>query len=242
MADSKLKRAVDYAFKHSIADMPSQWELENRYSFSARFEEKMAQLIKSVNKKYFTLFGFTFPRYTIGLLFTVAAGVTVGVMRYRDIIDYNQSRLIFAMAELILITVFGISAKKISYNMTRTLQTGFADYEEAEQEDDLEFNAPLPPENYEKTSEYRTTSSHTMEFTDAAGRIIYYNRIDIRTGVLNKIDSPDNINTTKIGEWHAIWFEKDGLTNLVWADDKYRYQLKGNCSIDKLTQMAESLK
>ncbi|MBR4036887.1 MAG: hypothetical protein IKJ05_09225, partial [Oscillospiraceae bacterium] len=205
MADSKLKRALIYAFNQNIDDMPPIQELEHRYSFSERFEEKMELLIHSVNKKYYCIFGFTFPKYILGLIFTMAVAISIAMLKYRDIIDYSQARFLFAVAELILLTVFGISTKKISYNMTRTLQTGFKDYDETEQEDDLKFPVPVPPENYTKTNEYRTSSSHNMEFTDTIGRIIYYNRIDIRTGVLNKIDSPDEVKTIRVGQWHAVW-------------------------------------
>ncbi len=242
MADNKFKRALDYAFNQEMNEMPPQYELESRYSFSENFENRMEKLISEMKKKYFNILGLSVSRYAVCFVLMALVAIIVIILRYKNIVNYSDARFIFAISELLLLGIFGINTGKTSHNMTRTLRTGFADYEETEgNADELEFSIPVPPENYEKTSEYRTTTDHTVEYTDTLGRVINYIRIDIRSGTLPKIETPDKVTALKVDQWEAIWFVKDGLTNLIWADKKYRYQLTGNCSIEKLIKMAESI-
>ncbi len=241
MADSKFKRALDYSFNREMNEIPSRQELESRYSFSESFENRMEKLINEMKKKYFNIFGLPVSRYAVCFVLMALVAIVVIILRYKNLVSYSDARFIFTISELLLLAIFGINTRKISYNMTRTLQTGFVDYEEAEDTaDELEFPIPEPPESYEKTSEYRTTN-HTVEYKDTVGRVINYIRIDIRSGMLPKIETPDKVNAIKVGQREAVWFIKDGLTSLIWADKKYRYQLTGSCNIEKLIKMAESI-
>lgn len=242
MADNKFKHALEYAFNQEINEMPSRYELESRYSFSENFEIKMEKLIKEMKKKYFNLFGLSVSRYNVCFVLMALAALIVFILKYKNIVSYSDARFILAITELLLLAIFGINIKKGDYTMPQTLQTGFADYEKDESTaDELEFPIPVPPENYEKTNEYRTTTNHTVEYTDTMGRVINYTRIDIHSGILPKIETSDKVTALKVGQWEAIWFIKDNLTNLVWADNRYRYQLTGSCSIENLIKMAESI-
>lgn len=241
MADSKFKRALNYSFQQEMDEIPPQYELEKKYVFSQDFEEKMKKLIKSVNKKYVYAFGLVLPRYAIGILMIVIAGSVVLMLRSRNILDRSTARLVFSIAELLVLLMFGVSLKSAGSKMTTSIQTGFSDTDEETHATELEFNIPVSPVNYSKSNEYRTTTLHTVEYKDAVGRVIYYERIPINGGVLTKIDTPDNINSCKVHQWEAIWFEKNSQTHLVWADSLYRYILKGDCETGTLIKMAESL-
>lgn len=242
MADSKFRRALNYSFLQEIDEAPSQYELERKYVFSQDFEEKMKKLIKDVNRKYFVVAGFVLPKYTIGVVVMIAVAVAVLTMRYKNIIDRSTARFIFSLSEITILAIFGVSTRQVGHNMTRTMQTGFTDFEdEAQQQYELEFPVPVSPLNYSKSGEYRTTTLHTIQYKDIAGRLIDYERVNISDGVLTKIDTPEQINSCKVHHCEAIWFEKGNEIILVWADDFYRYILKGVCDIDVLIKMAESI-
>lgn len=241
MADSKFKRALNYSFQQEMDEIPPQYELERKYVFSHEFEEKMKKLIKDVNKKYVYAFGLVLPRYTVGILLLVIAMAAILAMRSKNILDRSTARLFFSVAELIIVLIFGVSIKSAGTELTKTPQSAFSGSEEDNTAPELEFEIPVSPLSYSKSNEYRTTTLHTVEYKDAVGRIIYYERISINGGFLPKIDTPENINSCRVHRWEAIWFEKDGQTNLVWADSFYRYTLKGMCNIDMLMEMAESL-
>ncbi len=241
MADSKFRQALDYSFRQEMDEIPPQYELERKYIFSVDFEEKMKKLINSVNQKYVYAFGLVLPRYAIGILLIIITGIAVLTMRSRNILDRSTARLVFSVAELLIVLVFGVSLKSTGTKMATTLQTGFSDSEQDTSAPELEFIIPVSPLSYSKSNEYRTTTLHTVEYKDAVGRVIYYERIPINGGVLTKIDTPEQVNSCKVHQWEAIWFEKDSWTNLVWADTFYRYTLKGVCDVDMLMKMAESL-
>ena len=241
MADSKFKRALNYSFQQEMDEIPPQYELERKYVFSHEFEEKMRKLIKDVNKKYVYAFGLVLPRYTVGVLLLIIAMAAVLAMRNRNMLDRPTARLLFSVAELIIVLIFGVSIKSAGTELTRTPQSAFSGSEEDNTAPELEFEIPVSPLSYSKSNEYRTTTLHTVEYRDAVGRVIYYERISINGGLLTKIDTPEHINSCRVHRWEAIWFEKDGQTNLVWADSFYRYTLKGMCNIDMLMEMAESL-
>lgn len=241
MAENKLKRAFEYAFMLEMDEIPAPQELETIYSFSDEFESKMAKLTEKVKKQYFTVLGFPFSKYAIGISLMFLSALAVFLLKYKNIIDRSTSRLIFTAVEFFILSVFGVSLRRVNHDMTRTARTGFTEYEEPAAAEELEFPLPVPPEDYRKTNEYRTTTTHTAEYTDVAGRKISYSRIDIRTGVLTKIDTPSSLNTTRVGQLEAVWFIKDGQTNLIWADKRYRYQLTGMCDIKTLTEMAQTI-
>lgn len=243
MKNSKLKSALKEVYIQEINSFPPEYELAKQYSFSAAFKVKVEELAQRTNRQYITLLGWAVPRTVLVLILAAVIVIPVGWLYYTGIVNLSTARLIFGMSEIALLYAFGTNVRNASRSFTRSYKTAFTDgSQEEEQPPPLDFALPVPPDGYVKTNEYRSTVSHTAEFTDSLGRKINYSRININQGVLTKIDTA-GIQLTKleINGNEAAVFVKDGATNLVWADRYYRYHITGTCSPDKLIKMAETL-
>ncbi len=243
MKKSKLKSALQMVYMQEADSYPSECELEKQYSFSVAFKIKMEELAEQTNKQYITLLGRAIPRTTLVLVLAATIIIPVGRLYCTGAVHRSTARLIFGVAEIILLCAFGTNVRNTSRSFTRSYKTAFTDSdEEDELPQQLDFALPVPPVGYEKTSEYRTTVTHTAEYTDSLGRTISYSRIDIKQGMLTKIDTAGvQLTQLEIKGTEAVYFIKDGMTNIVWADRHYRYHIKGSCSPDKLIKMAETI-
>ena len=243
MKNNLLKSALETVYMQEMDSIPPQQILESEYSFSAAFKAKMEDMIKQANRDYITVFGIAAPRNRLVLALAALILLPVGWLYYKGIIDRSAARLSVAVAEFFLLAAFGTNMRRETRRFTGGYSTAFADGEENPQGQELEFSLPVPPEGYTKTNEYRTTVSHMIEYKDALGRIILYTRVNIEQGVLTRIDTDNaDVSRISINGNDAALFVKDGQTNLVWADKFYRYHLKGSCTKEMLTEMADSIK
>lgn len=197
--------------------LPSEEELSG-ITFSENFREKMRHVLMRQKRGFYVLFGTAGRR---------VASITVAV--------------------LVAATVTTVSVEALREPVARFFAEVYEKFTQIVFADDtLDQTSFVPrkpfhiPEGFELVSENYTGSSYMLVYTSKNGEQFVFEQLP--QNAVTEADT-EGVHYTEItiNNLIGITYQNKGITNILFADDIYSYQLSGTCLFDDLIQIAESI-
>lgn len=217
--DEKLILAFELYNKKLCESLPSDEELK-RITFSEAFESKMRKLILMQKKSYF---------YMIN---TAAKRVALIVL-----------------AIIITLTTTAFSVKAIREAVIEFFIETFTTHSEVSVEGDevpvyTEFKRVEPqylPEGYAFSRDLSNEDFCFIEYANTENDIINYSQCRNNDEVLFVDTENIEFRNVYINGVEGIGYESKGVNRIVFGDEKYFYDIKGQVSMEELLKIAESI-
>lgn len=214
--DDMLKKAFIIADKKYVDSLPEDQDIN--YQFSKRFENRMKNIIKQVNKYGSLRKRMSWYKKTVAIaasiLIVFASSMNVSAVR----------RAVFEF-----ISVIYEKYTEIFFTSPDTVYTG-------------DFKVSLPsyiPEGYEEVTK-DTDGFVYLEYTKGEDYILYEQN--------NLADVSVHINTenivledTEFKGLPAKYYSNQGIQNLIWYDDRYMYSISTTLDREELYRIADSV-
>lgn len=219
----QLKESLEESIKLEYSWADSWQEEDCHHVFSDRFLHKMEKITAVAEHDYVSWGRFRITRMTACLLIIVIVMLLAGcgLLVHQAIIHWDTTRNV----------------------QNGTMDITF-DVEDPEgQLVDQGLRKPKTPSNYTIMEETPEKETVTVEYfnRDDGTAISYVQDTGVSAGGLS-IDNDDNSFTrTSVHGWQGYMSEKNKDVFIIWSDGIYLYTLSGNCNIDILWQMADSL-
>lgn len=220
--DDLIENTVQEALaaKYSWAD---DWDEETcSYEFSVTFQKGMKKAFAASDRKYVSIDRFRMRRAAAALLITAALMALAGC-------------------------AYAVTQAVINWNEKQNDRNGTLDvYFDIDDPDrtleDKGLRKPETPAGYEIVSEEKDDTDYTIEYRKGSKEIIYSQQGNVETmGLSIDNDDPGFKEITVNGYKGYSSYDEYGCF-MVWSDGIYLYDIGGNCSMDILEEMAESLK
>lgn len=219
--DEKLIKAFEIYNKKLCESLPDDEELKD-ITFSEAFEKKMQKLIRVQKKSYFYLIN------------------TVG-----------KRVAIIILAIMISLTATTFSVKAIRETVIEFITETFEKFTKISVENEelnppqVEFVKTAPqyiPGGYTVESEIDIGGLYQINYNNNENNPIVYGQ-ELYYGSINHINTEDvEYEKIFINSYEGVFYNKNSVNTLVFADDTYMYTIYGQISKDELIKIAESIK
>ena len=221
--DGELKTALCNAMECEYSELNRPEQAIYEYTFSDKFDTQMRKVFRMADYRYVSV-----GRHRMRLLIAVAL-LTVAILA---------------------MTTGAVALQRIyvQWNEVQNTESGTVDIDfdvnkPNENVDVFEFIKPETPQGYriEKEEKY-SDQEQEIQYLGEDGTVIYYAQSG---GVDTTNIGIDNENTeyryVLVNSYKGYLYSKNGNCALIWTNGISLYQLTGNCKVDILEEMAESL-
>lgn len=218
-----LKGALAEAMAEEYDWVPEPETLEYTHAFSPDFEKKMEAAACAAERSY----------------------VSVGHHRIRRAV---AAALIAALILAMTAGAVAIQRILVTWNETQNDEAGTLDVtfdveDPNGQTGEFRYMKPQPPEGYEVVREEKNVEKYYIEFENEEGLFVsYLQQGGIEAMGLSMDNEDAAFKETYINGYKGYAYSKSGVNALTWADGICLFDIGGNCDMETLWQMAESIK
>lgn len=231
--DIKLKKALELAYDkkwdaydNEIANVPD-------YVFPEGYNEKV------LNKCYKVLNTESDYRQVM---------VNTSDMKFHSRPRLRRALLVAALIAVMLIgtiTAYALTHPEIIYNIKKTLTEWTFQFNQKESEAVSEEFIPLKPETpegFKITYEEAVPSlSYDIQYEDNDGHLIVYSQYETESLELKISGEGDEYTEIDINGHNGQTYHQMNDWTIVWDNGYYVFKITGNCELEMLKKMAESI-
>ena len=218
-----LKGALAEAMAEEYDWVPDPETLEYTHAFPPDFEKKMEAAACAAERSY----------------------VSVGHHRIRRAV---AAALIAALILAMTAGAVAIQRILVTWNETQNGEAGTLDVtfdvdDPNGQTGEFRYMKPQTPEGYEVVREEKGIKNYSIEYSDNNGKIIMYFQSGPVDTMSVSLDNEDaDFHEVVVNGYKGYSYSKMNNNALYWTDGIYMFDIGGNCDMETLWQMAESIK
>ena len=194
---------------------------ENAHAFSDRFLRKMRALIRQEQRSAFGRFAVRFGRAAaavliFGILLNAVLIVTVDAYREKFV--------------QIIETVTEEFTSIVTDRKDDAPTTGL-----------IPVEPPYIPEGFTLVQKTVSDIRYTERYTNGNGQEIYYDQVKLVDGQALVDTENAKVQTVIIDNQQAVLIEKDGIIQVYWFDEDYRFMVISNTNRDLVLKIARKI-
>ena len=222
--NKEMKTALRMAMNIQYGWIENGNEDEYNYQFSEEYRRKMKNITVETETKYVFLGRHRIKKSLAAILIAAMLVASTGcaILIHSIIVNWNEK----------------------NNEATGTLDVTF-DIEDIEHEiEDIGFVKPQTPEGFKIINEYADDMLSMVEYQRDETSITFVQDKNIQSVQIKINNEDNNLSETEINghKGYSGYDETLGIGTMYWCDGVYLYSLNGNCKMEILEKMAESIK
>ncbi len=220
MNEAILKSALKETLMQELALLPDEKELSKLFSISARYDRKIRKIIRNTEKA---------TVHILGVKMRPALVVAAIVM-----LLFTGCMTIQPIREQVIKFFMNITPIYSEIKFSKP-SSEYADIE-------FTYDLPTPPKGYEVTVENKAPEWHNVQYDNKDGDFVRYTKSVAENSTLQI--NTEGVTTTDIyiNGCLGLKYSNQGISTIVWTDEKGLYTLDGTCEMGILEKMALSIK
>jgi hypothetical protein len=139
-------------------------------------------------------------------------------------------------------TVLAIVKPEIFYNIKEKIIDWTITFDSTNTEDTaFEYIVPPVPDGYEIVAEDKGPASYLLTFRNKDGQEIGYEQYTPEGTAIGLDNEQAHPRKEMIGDQEIVIWEKDQYVAIIFTDDRYVYDIDGNCGLETVHDVVEKM-
>lgn len=218
MSYDNLARALALYEEEWLASLPSEEELARMYTFSPRFERRMARLFSRQGKPYYPYINRAWKRALLAAIIAMmlfVASMSVSAIRgpvIRFVIEiYEKFSSLFYQAE-----------NEITQGIV--------------------YRPTYLPEGFKPAGDESIGIISIQRYENAEGREVIFRQYPLRKFELQADTEGILLEEIMVNRHQGVFYQNNGWNNLMWSDERCTFTLVAQIDKSDMIKIAESVK